>query len=60
MGDLVSKGTLQVNKEAISPLIDQSLLLARVKEVAEKTTKADEAAFFASFLEAWERPDDHF
>jgi predicted KAP-like P-loop ATPase len=60
MGDLVSKGTLQVNKGAISPLVDPTLLLARVKEVAEKTTKADEAAFFASFLEAWERPDDHF
>jgi hypothetical protein len=59
MGDLVSKGTLHVNKEAISPLVDPSLLLARVKEVAEKTTKVDEVAFFGSFLEAWERPDDH-
>jgi predicted KAP-like P-loop ATPase len=60
MGDLVSKATLHVNKGSISPLVDPSLLLARVREVAEKTTNADEAAFFASFLEAWERPDDHF
>ena len=59
-GDLVSKGTLHVKKESISPLVDPSLLLARVKEVAAKTSKADEAAFFGSFLEAWERPDDHF
>jgi predicted KAP-like P-loop ATPase len=60
MGDLVSRGRLQVNKDSFSPLVDPLLLLGRVKEVAEKTTKADEAAFFASFLEAWERPDDHF
>jgi predicted KAP-like P-loop ATPase len=60
MGDLVSKGTLHVKKESIAPLVDPSLLLARVKEVAAKTSRADEAAFFASFLEAWERRDDHF
>jgi hypothetical protein len=28
MGDLVSKGTLHVNKESISPLVDPSLLVA--------------------------------
>jgi hypothetical protein len=59
MGDLVSRGTLHVKKKAISPLVDLPLL-ARVKEVAAKTTKGDEAAFFASFLETWERPDEHF
>jgi hypothetical protein len=59
MGDLVSRGTLHAKKESISPLVDPSLLLARVKEVAAKTTKVDEVAFFAKFLEAWERPDDH-
>jgi len=32
MGDLVSRGTLHVNKDSISPLVDPSLLLARVKE----------------------------
>jgi hypothetical protein len=50
MGDLVSRGTLQVNKDSISPLVDPSLLLARVKEVAAKTTNGNEAAFFATFF----------
>jgi predicted KAP-like P-loop ATPase len=60
MGDLVSRGTLHVNKDSISPLVDSSLLLARGKEVAEKTTNGDEAAFLTAFLEAWESSNVHF
>jgi len=60
MGDLVSKGRLHVNKDAISPLVDPSRLLARIREVAAKTTNRDEAMFFGAFLQAWETRGDHF
>jgi hypothetical protein len=60
MGDLVSRGSLHVNKDSISSLVDPSLLLARMKEIASKTTNGDEAAFFAALLMAWETPGDHF
>jgi predicted KAP-like P-loop ATPase len=54
MGDLVARRTRRVQKDSIAPLIDPLVFLARVQEVASRTTDADTASFLASFVEIWD------
>jgi predicted KAP-like P-loop ATPase len=53
MGDLVSKRGLNVQRDAISPLIDVPTFLARLKEIAEKDPKSADATFVGVFMDAW-------
>jgi hypothetical protein len=53
MGDLVSKRGLNVQRDAISPLIDVPTFLARLKEIAENDPKSADATFVGVFMDAW-------
>jgi predicted KAP-like P-loop ATPase len=57
MGDLVSKGTAQVNKEAIRELADAKKFMARVRNLMASATDPDAVSFWTSFVEAWEKPE---
>ncbi|MDE2229330.1 MAG: NTPase [Alphaproteobacteria bacterium] len=58
LGDLVSKGTPQVKKEAIIPLLDEKVFLARVRDVAQRTTDAADKEFLNSFQKTWAEQKD--
>jgi len=57
MGDLVSKGTPQVNKRAIRELADAKKFMARVRNLMASATDPDAVSFWANFVEAWEKPE---
>jgi len=57
MGDLVSKGTAQVNKRAIRELADAKKFMARVRNLMASATDPDAVSFWANFVEAWEKPE---
>jgi hypothetical protein len=56
MGDLVSKGTAQVNKEAIRELTDEKKFMKRVRELKAGTSDPDAVLFWDTFVETWEKP----
>jgi hypothetical protein len=55
-GDLVAKGTPQVNKEAIRELVDVEKFLGRVRELVARTTDPAEITFWNTYTDAWEKP----
>jgi predicted KAP-like P-loop ATPase len=57
MGDLVSRGTAQVNKEGIRELTDEKKFLARVRQLKSAATDPDAKKFWDAFMETWEKPD---
>jgi predicted KAP-like P-loop ATPase len=57
MGDLVARGTPQINKEAIRYFTDEKKFLRRVRERQAAATDAGEILFWKTFIEAWERPE---
>jgi predicted KAP-like P-loop ATPase len=57
MGDLVSRGTAQVNKEAIRELTDEKKFLARVRQLMSTAIDSDAKKFWDAFMETWEKPD---
>jgi hypothetical protein len=56
MGDLVSKGTAQMNKEAIRELTDEKKFMKRVRELKTATSDPDAVLFWDTFIETWEKP----
>jgi predicted KAP-like P-loop ATPase len=57
MGDLVARGTPQINKEAIRYFSDEKKFMGRVRERQAAATEAGELLFWKTFIEAWERPE---
>jgi predicted KAP-like P-loop ATPase len=57
MADLVSRGTPQVNKEAIRYFTDERKFMKRVRERQATAADAGEALFWKTFTEAWEKPE---
>jgi hypothetical protein len=55
-GDLVAKGTAQVNKEAVRELVDEKEFLRRVRELLASATDPAEITFWKTYIETWERP----
>jgi hypothetical protein len=56
-GDLVARGTAQVNKDAIRELADVKKFMACVRELLAGATDPAEVTFWTTYIEAWERPD---
>jgi hypothetical protein len=57
MGDLVSRGSAQVNKDAIRELTNEKKFIARVRSLKNDATDPDAASFWAVFLETWRKPE---
>jgi predicted KAP-like P-loop ATPase len=56
MGDLVSKGTAQVNKEAIRELTNEKKFMKRVGELRAATNDPAAILFWDTFSETWKKP----
>jgi predicted KAP-like P-loop ATPase len=57
MGDLVSRGSPQVNKKAIQELTDEKEFMKRVRERKAAATDPGEVAFWTTFIETWEKAE---
>jgi hypothetical protein len=58
MGDLVSRGTARVNKDAIREFTDEKTFLARVRELSARATDPEAKSIWDAFMVAWEKPPD--
>jgi hypothetical protein len=56
-GDLVAKGTAQVNREAIREFTDVKKFMTRVRQLLATATDPAEVAFWTAYIETWERPE---
>jgi hypothetical protein len=56
MGDLVSKGTAEVHKEAIREFAGERKFMKRVAELRAAATDPDAVKFWDAFLETWKKP----
>ena len=56
VGDLVAKGTTEINKEPIREFTNPKRFLVRIREAMVRTTNPAAMAFLAQYVETWEQP----